>query len=339
VSDLEGDVRAALDEQASSAPPPHEGGRAVARTRRRQGVTIASGVFGVAAVLALSLVAARAIRTPDGGTPATPSLETTTMNGIEITHPEVWQVLDPDAAGLNGPEPTSDLPRLVLALTPIDTGELLACPEMVEGEKPTFLLTIQEEPLALDGDPAAVPWPVDLQPLSAESAQFGSVGSIESGCYSGWGFLRAGWTEAGRTFEARVGIAPEITDQDREAVVEAFSSMAIEAGDPVQTPLPEVPEPAQLEHGGVVWGVYLAVGESSEDPVLAVATARAETLGYPAGVGDIACDQPAAEKLGVPPDSSAVAIYFNTREDAESAAALFDPPPVGIAKVTTYCLD
>ena len=85
--------------------------------------------------------------------------------------------------------------------------------------------------------------------------------------------------------------------------------------------------------------MYLAIGESFADPALEAATARAETIGYPAGVGDIACDQPAAEELGVPLDSSAVAIYFDTREDAESAAALFDPPPVGIAKVTTYCLD
>jgi hypothetical protein len=118
----------------------------------------------------------------------------------------------------------------------------------------------------------------------------------------------------------------------------------LESNDPTQTPLPEtpqpeVPEPAELVHGGVVWGVYLAVGETIADPALDAATARAETVGYQAGVGDIACDQPAAETLGVPPESSVVAIYFDTRADAEAAGALFEPPPVGIAKVTTFCLD
>ncbi len=186
MNDLEHDIRAAFDEQASSAPPPHDSDRAVARTRRRQGVTIASGVLGVAAVVVLSLVATRAIRTPDGATPATPGVETSS---------------------------------------------------------------------------------------------------------------------------------------------------------PTQTPQPEVPAPAQLEHGGVVWGVYLAIDEDFEDPALAAATARVEAFGYSAGVGEDACDQPAAETLGVPPESAVVAIYFDTRADAETAAALFEPPPVEIARVTTFCLD
>jgi hypothetical protein len=103
-------------------------------------------------------------------------------------------------------------------------------------------------------------------------------------------------------------------------------------------PTPEVPEPAQLEHGGTAWGVYLAVSESSDDPALEAAKADAAALGYEAGGGEIACDQPAAQTLGVPSDAFAVAIYFDTRAAAE-AAALFEQPPVGIAKVTTFCLD
>jgi len=188
MNDLEHDLRAALDEQASLAPPPHEPGRAVARARRRRVVTTASGVLGVAAIMVLTIVAARAIRMPDERTPASPSPTTTEVS-------------------------------------------------------------------------------------------------------------------------------------------------------PVPTPLPEAPVPAQLVHGGTAWGVYVSVSESFDDPALETATADAAALGYEAGVGEIACDQPAAETLGVPPDAFVVAIYFDTRADAEAAAALFDQPPVGIAKVTTFCLD
>ncbi len=187
MNDIEHDVRAALDEQASLAPPPHEPGRAVARAHRRRVVTTASGVVGVAAIAVLTIVAARAIRT-DVRTPAAPSSTTTTVT-------------------------------------------------------------------------------------------------------------------------------------------------------PVPTPSPRLPEPAQLVHGGTFWGVYLAVSESFEDPALETATADAAAFGYEAGSGEIACDQPAAETLGLPSDAFVVAIYFDTRADAEAAAALFDQPPVGIARVTTFCLD
>lgn len=187
MNDLEHDIRAALDEQASLAPSPHEPGPAVARARRRRAVTTASSALGLAAIAVLTIVAARAIRTPDDGTPAVPSVTTTVT--------------------------------------------------------------------------------------------------------------------------------------------------------PVPTPSSEAPEPAQLEHGGTAWGVYLAVSERSDDPALGAAKADAGALGYQAGSGEIACDRPAAQTIGVPSDAFTVALYFNTRADAEAAAALFDRPPVGIAKVTTFCLD
>jgi hypothetical protein len=77
-------------------------------------------------------------------------------------------------------------------------------------------MTVQEEPLALDG-PAAAPWPVQLEPMD--------VGSEESACYPGWEFRRAGWTASGRSFEARVGLGPESSGEDREALFAAFDSM------------------------------------------------------------------------------------------------------------------
>jgi hypothetical protein len=95
---------------------------------------------------------------------------------------------------------------------------------MVEGITPAFLMTVQEQSLALTG-PSAAQWPVELEPLAIESAGGDPVESGESGCYPGWEFLRAGWTAEGRTFEARVGFAPDATDEDRKAVTTAFESM------------------------------------------------------------------------------------------------------------------
>jgi hypothetical protein len=92
------------------------------------------------------------------------------------------------------------------------------------------------------------------------------------------------------------------------------------------------------EHGGVVWGLYLALGDSLDDPAMDAARQRATELGYHPGGGELACDDGAAEALGVDASYS-VAVYFRTREDAEAAAALFGSAPVGIARVTTYCLD
>src|SRR4029453_6959333 len=79
--------------------------------------------------------------------------------------------------------------------------------------------TIQEEPLALSG-PASNAWPVELEPLNVDAS--------ESACYPGWEFLRAGWTASGRTFEARVGLAPEASGEERDALFTAFASMTFE---------------------------------------------------------------------------------------------------------------
>lgn len=220
MSDLEQDIRELLDEEVRSAPPPHEATDTVRRTRRRQGAVIAAGALAAVALVAASLVGLRAIDRADRATFVDQPTVTTSLEGITISHPEGWHVVDPDEAGLNGPEPMPDLPKLVLALSPIGRGELLGCPGMVEGSAaPTFLLTIQEQPLALTGD-AMRPWPVELEPLELNAA--------ESGCYPGWEFLRAGWTAADRTFEARVGFAPDVGDADRNALLDAFASMRFE---------------------------------------------------------------------------------------------------------------
>lgn len=225
MSDLEQDIRELLDEEARSAPPPHEATAAARRTRRRQGAVVAAGALTALALVAASLVGLRAIDRAEDPTFADRPTDTTTLNGISVTHPDVWHLIDPDEAGLNGPEPTPDLPKLVLALSPIGRGELLGCPGMIEGSAaPTFLLTIQEQPLALTGDAARL-WPVELEPLDLATND-GTAG--DSACYPGWTFRQARWTAAGRTFEAAVGLAPDVSDADRDELLDAFASMTFE---------------------------------------------------------------------------------------------------------------
>jgi hypothetical protein len=335
-------------------------------------------------------------------------------------------------------------------------------------------MTVQERPLALSGD-AATAWPVALEPLPIAQAGGDPAETGDSGCYPDWEFLQAGWTAAGRTFQAVVGFAPDATEEEREAVAAAFASMTFEpaaepaksaviatgtaggetweltaerqggalslslnaesggsgggsepgsselfllshllgegeeaqlvvfgavpvgstqvkardgdaevvyrvldvpdtidaeldafvfttspeaelqvialdksgevlamgevgpARDPAEAPVPTVVD-VEPEHGGVVWGLYLALGDSLDDPAMDAARQRATELGYHPGGGELACDDGAAEALGVDASYS-VAVYFRTREDAEAAAALFGSAPVGIARVTTYCLD
>jgi hypothetical protein len=104
----------------------------------------------------------------------------------------------------------------------------------------------------------------------------------------------------------------------------------------------ELPQPVPVEHGGTYWAVYLGVAEGGS-PELDAAMEFARRLGVKAGSGDLACDQGAAEVLGVPADWQGVGVYFATREDAErfyigSGLSDLDAEPL-IARVTTFCLD
>jgi hypothetical protein len=243
MNDLERELRSALDREAGDAPAPHDAGAALSRTRRRQVGMIAGSVIAATALIAIAVLGFGALN--DESVEIVPASTTEELNGITITFPDRWTLIDPDVAGLNGPiagDPQSmpQLPRLVLALAPFDPGELFGCPGMAEGAGDTFLMTVQEMPLALSGD-AARPWAVELEPLD--------VGTAESGCYPGWEFLRAGWTAERRTFEARVGFGPGVTDADRDALFAAFASMSFEpAGD---APTSVVLETGEI--GGETW--------------------------------------------------------------------------------------
>jgi hypothetical protein len=223
VNDLERDLREALDEDARRVPTPISAPEGLRRSvRRRQAVFV--GLMGLAGAAIVAGIVAGATLLPieSGPNPAAQGPTTTgTLNGITITYPQAWSLIDPDEAGLNGSSMMAEvpLPRIMLALAPTDPGETFGCPGRAGGAA-TFLMTVQEEPLAFDG-PSSEPWPVELRTMTVDAS--------ESACYPNWDFLRAGWTAAGRTFEARVGFAPAATTDERNAVLAAFASMSFAA--------------------------------------------------------------------------------------------------------------
>jgi hypothetical protein len=225
VNDLERDLRQVLHEDARHVATPASAPEGLRRSaRRRQAVFVGLvGLAGAAVVAGIVAGATTLLPLQRGPEPAVPGTTTTsTLNGITITYPQSWHLIDPDTAGLNGSPQMSEspLPRIVLALAPTEAPETFGCPSRANGgEAAPLLMTLQEEPIALSG-PASNAWPVKLEPLNVDAS--------ESACYPGWEFLRAGWTASGRTFEARVGLAPEASGEERDALFTAFASMTFE---------------------------------------------------------------------------------------------------------------
>ncbi|MGA9162481.1 MAG: hypothetical protein WB297_16685 [Actinomycetota bacterium] len=224
MNDLERDLRQVFDEDARRVPTPTSAPEGLrGSVRRRQAVF--GGVIGLAGLaIVAGMIASATILLPleSKPEPAGRGQNTTgTLNGITITYPQTWRLIDPDTAGLNGSSMMAEepLPRIVLALAPSEAPEIFGCPGATDGATAPLLMTIQEEPLALEG-PSAVAWSVDLRPMSVDTSQ--------ARCYPDWEFLRAGWTASGRTFEARVGLAPSASEDERDAVFAAFASMTFE---------------------------------------------------------------------------------------------------------------
>jgi hypothetical protein len=224
MNDLEHDLRALLDEKAAGAGAPTPDPRLIRRARRRQLGTAVGGVLVVAALLGGVAVAMATLGGPDRRTPADaiePSVETT-VNGVSVLHPADWSVVDPVVAGI---QPASDtLPQLILLLTTADpiTPEAIGCPGLTGGQADGLVMTLQHQPFALAGE-GAQPWPVEL--VSLDTGNLAENEIEPSGCFPDWTFLRSSWTEGGRTFEARVGLGPDVSEADREALEAAYASM------------------------------------------------------------------------------------------------------------------
>lgn len=109
--------------------------------------------------------------------------------------------------------------------------------------------------------------------------------------------------------------------------------------------LPEFPpEFTGLTQGGSAWGLYLAVAPQYEAPELQGADAVAGEAGYSSGQGfsDLACDEGAAQALGVSGTAYTVSLYFETEAQAVQAREAFQArghSVAGVALVTTRCLD
>lgn len=107
----------------------------------------------------------------------------------------------------------------------------------------------------------------------------------------------------------------------------------------------EQPEPLPSQappvHGGTPVAVYLAVSVDSSDSALERARAAAAEAGYEAGGGELGCDQGAVEALGLDPARSwsGVALYFVDQRTADRFVRGYPHEVVGVAQVTTFCLD
>lgn len=112
---------------------------------------------------------------------------------------------------------------------------------------------------------------------------------------------------------------------------------------PLATASPEEsPEftPAVPEQGGTYWGVYVAIADPGDEPSLQQSAEALDAMGISEySLGDISCDEGAAEELGVPKDSGRVAVYFENEEEARAFSNSLPSPILRIAEVKTFCLD
>ena len=279
MNDLERDLRDVLDEDARRVPTPISAPEGLRRSARRRQAVFGGliGLAGLAIVAGVIAGATTLLSLDSNPAPAGEGQMTTgTLNGITITYPQTWHLIDPDTAGLNGSSMMArePLPRIVLALAPSEAPETFGCPGATDGVAAPLLLTIQEERLALDGASAGV-WPAELQPMNVDTS--------EAHCYPNWEFLRAGWTASGRTFEARVGVAPSASEDERDAVFTAFDSMTFEPSGSGNTSV-------VLAHGtagGEEWQLVASHDEGGLSLEIAGETRGAGTAGLDASSTDI----------------------------------------------------
>jgi hypothetical protein len=300
VNDLERDLRELFHEDARLVPAPVSAPKGLRRSARRRQAVFA-GLLGVAGLaIAAGVVAGASLLLPLEEGPA-PAAETTgTANGITITYPVDWALLDHDPGTPSGT--TADLPRLVLVLSPTSSVEAIGCPGQVEGDAPTLLMTVQELPPTLDGA-AARPWPVEPRPMV--------LGTSGSGCHPGWEFRQARWAASGRSFEGVIGFAPDVTDDDRTAALEAFASMTFEPADQLPT------------------SVVLAEGTAGGEPWSLIASREGGGLAL-----TLEGESSATSFGGF--DSAPDALQKTTRsfgKDSDRQTVVFGPAPANVVRV------
>jgi hypothetical protein len=230
---LDEELRDLLQRKADEPwPPPELSPRVLHRARRRQ--TLTAALAGATAVLvgAGSFLGARAILTGRESGLANTNRVTETVNGITITYPEAWFLVDPVEAGIEPPTLGNDLPRLVFFLSTYDPVRTEAsCPGLTaEAPSEQLVMTIQELPLDLGGGPASAPWPMELEPLQTGD-------TADTACYPSWEFFHTSFTASNRSFEARVGFGPEVSPVDRDELLRSFADLAFQ---PLEGPAAQV---------------------------------------------------------------------------------------------------
>ena len=218
---LERDLQEMLQRKFGEARvPPAAPPDLIRRTRRRQARTVAMAALVAVALVAGSVGTVLAL-THQGGTLPAGNTTTTTINGISIEYPIGWFAADPADIGLEEGPGNATVPRIVLVLSNRDPSDstILGCPGPAEKGAGAVLMTVQE--MALDeGLPG---WPARTRPFAV-----GATG--DSACYPDWAFSQAQWTAVGRSFDGRLGIAPDATDADGAALLDAYDSMSFEPG-------------------------------------------------------------------------------------------------------------
>ncbi|MBI4259693.1 MAG: hypothetical protein HY658_03910 [Actinobacteria bacterium] len=241
MNDVERELRELLQRKADGAGEPwgepEAPIRVLRRVRRRQALTTAVAGLTAAAVALGAFLGVRAVL--GGPAPVVPgrSVITATVNGVTITYPEGWYLVDPSdrvAAAFPG--------ELVLMLSNVEpTDEILGCP----GAAGSGVVLMTVERTGLTPPEAETTWPVEPR-----AVDLGEIAPGDAACYPGWGLLQATWVAAGGAYDARIGIGPDATGSPRDAVLEAFRSMRF---DP---PGPDAAEAYTLGRGiaaGVDW--------------------------------------------------------------------------------------
>jgi hypothetical protein len=108
---------------------------------------------------------------------------------------------------------------------------------------------------------------------------------------------------------------------------------------PTESPAAISPPAVTVEQGGRYWAVYAVVAEARSAELDEAFNRLRDLEVTVGGFGELACDEGAAEALGVDPSLHGVAVYFERKADAQAFAASLDPPPAGVARVRTFCAD
>jgi hypothetical protein len=140
----------------------------------------------------------------------------------------------------------------------------------------------------------------------------------------------SGGSAAGST-----GPSPTSGASSADGATGSFSTAA-----PTAHPSGSLPPEAAAKPGAKYYAVFLAVATDANDPALDRAEAKAKTLGYSGGVGDINCTPGARETLNLSGKSyTAFSIFFATSSQAQDFVNGYPGTVVGTAYVTAGCLD